>query len=128
MDGSPIVESFRLTKRGDVEVVFKGRTGITFVSANNGSAGLDSVVVSCRGVQVAYCNVRRWKSGSTVVFDKLTAPATAVLVGMHCLAAYDKIHEDIEDVTNSSASSLDDHLRILDIVSPGEECYQAMMT
>ncbi len=128
MDESPIVESFRLTGRGDVEVVFKGRTGITFVSANNGSAGLDSVVVSCRGKQVAYCNVRRWRPGSAVVFDKLTAPATALLVGTYCLAAYDKIHEDIDDVTNSSAPAMEEHLQILDIVSPGRKCYLAMMT
>ena len=126
MNETPVVKSFRLTSRGDLLVDFTDRTSITFVSADNGSAGLDSVVVSCRGKQIAYCNVRRWRPGSAVVFDGLTAPATPALVGVYCLAAYDMLHEDIDDVKSDSTPSMEDHLRILDVISPGEECYLAM--
>lgn len=126
MNETPVVKSFRLTSRGDLLVDFTGRTSITFVPTNNGSVGLDSVVVSCHGKQIAYCNVRRWRPGAAVVFDKLAAPATPALVGIYCLVAYDAVHEDIDDVTRHSTPSMEDHLRILDVISPGEECYLAM--
>lgn len=126
MNESPVSTGFRITDRGDVLVTFQGRTAVTFVSMSNGTIGLDAVVVSCCGEQVAYCNVRRWRPGNPVVFDELTAPATPALVGTYCLAAYDLIHEAIDDVESDSTPSMDDHLRILDVVSPGEECYLAM--
>lgn len=122
-----VVTSFQIKDQGRLLATFKNRVTITFVPMSNGTVGLDSIVVTHKGKQVAYCNVQKWESTKgtrgAAVFGGTVDNEVAMQIGRYCLAAYNKLR------TNSKIGeslSLKDHILALDITKAGLKCYRAM--